>query len=185
MLDTPGTGMPAEIPLPDRTYDVILADPEWRFEVRSRATGLGRSADRHYRTSPTEVIAARPVASIAKRDAVLLLWATVPMLPHALRVMAAWGFDYKSHCVWVKPGIGTGYWFRNRHELLLLGTRGRVPAPAPETLWPSTIEAPRRRHSEKPEFQYALVDAYFPGTERIELNARQRRLGWDFWGLEA
>jgi N6-adenosine-specific RNA methylase IME4 len=147
MLDASTTSLSVEIPLPTRTYDVILADPEWRFEVRSRETGLGRSADRHYRTSSTDVIAARPVASIAKRDAVLLLWATVPMLPQALKVMEAWGFAYKSHFVWVKPGIGTGYWFRNRHELLLLGTRGKVQAPQPGTQWASVIEAPRREHS--------------------------------------
>ena len=61
----------------------------------------------------------------------LFLWATAPMLPQALEVMAAWGFKYKSHMVWVKDRTGTGYWFRNAHELLLVGTKGRIPAPAP------------------------------------------------------
>ena len=52
------------------------------------------------------------------------------MLPHALTVMAAWGFDYVSHYAWGKDKIGTGYWSREKHELLLIGTRGKVPCPA-------------------------------------------------------
>ena len=39
-------------------------------------------------------------------------------------------FEYKSHAVWLKNKVGTGYWFRNQHELLLVGTRGNIPAPA-------------------------------------------------------
>jgi hypothetical protein len=50
---------------------------------------------------------------------VLFCWATVPMLEDALEWMAAYGFAYRSHCVWIKPHAGTGYWFRNQHELLL------------------------------------------------------------------
>jgi N6-adenosine-specific RNA methylase IME4 len=45
-------------------------------------------------------------------DCVLFLWATIPMLPQALEVMAAWGFTYKSQFVWVKDKAGTGYWAR-------------------------------------------------------------------------
>ena len=35
--------------------------------------------------------------------------------------MAAWGFEYQTHFVWAKDRAGTGYWFRNEHELLLVG----------------------------------------------------------------
>ena len=44
--------------LPDRRYGVILADPPWRFEPFSRETGLDRSADNHYPTTPLEAIKA-------------------------------------------------------------------------------------------------------------------------------
>jgi hypothetical protein len=46
--------------LPQKRYGVILADPEWRFEPYSRDTGMDRSADNHYPTSATDIIAARP-----------------------------------------------------------------------------------------------------------------------------
>jgi N6-adenosine-specific RNA methylase IME4 len=110
---------------------------------------MDRAADNHYPTSVTEVIAARPVAEIAAKDCVLFLWAAVPMLPHALAVMAAWGFDYRSHFVWAKDRIGTGYWNRNKHELLLVGVEGDIPAPAMGEQWPFVIEAPVGRHSAK------------------------------------
>ena len=77
--------------------------------------------------------------SIAAADCVLFLWATAPMLQEALEVVEAWGFSYKTCAVWSKDRIGTGYWFRNKHEIWLVGTRGHVPAPAMGTRWPSLI----------------------------------------------
>lgn len=174
-----------QIALPDKKYGVILADPEWRFEVYSRDTGMDRAADNHYPTSETDDICKRDVASIAADDCVLFLWATVPMLPDALKVMAAWGFDYKSHCIWRKTRIGTGYWFRNAHELLLVGTKGKIPAPAMGEQWESVSEGDNPQHSRKPDWQYELIEHYFPNLPKIELNARRARPGWDVWGYEA
>jgi len=171
--------------LPDKRYGVILADPEWRFEPYSRQTGMDRSPDNHYPTSELADIKARDVAAIAAPDCVLLLWATAPMLLQALEVMAIWGFSYKSHAVWGKDRIGTGYWFRSKHELLLLGTRGDVPCPAMGDQWESLVLAPVGRHSEKPDFGHGIAEAYFPNLPKIELNARVVRPGWDAWGLEA
>ena len=170
--------------LPAKRYGVIYADPEWRFEVYSRETGMNCTADNHYPTSPTEEICNRPVGDIAADDCVLFLWATAPMLPDALKVMDAWGFTYKSQFAWAKNRAGTGYWNRNRHELLLVGTKGDVPCPAPGTQWDSLIEALVGRHSEKPEKFYELIEGYFPNLPKIELNARRSRPGWDAWGNE-
>jgi N6-adenosine-specific RNA methylase IME4 len=148
--------------LPNKRYGVILADPPWRFEPYSRISGMDRAADNHYPTSALEEIKALAVASIAAPDCVLFLWATVPMLPQALEAMAAWGFAYKSSFAWAKNRMGTGYWNRNKHELLLVGTRGHVPAPAMGTQVASLIEAPVKRHSEKPAVFYEIIERYFP-----------------------
>ena len=108
------------------------------------------------------------------------------MLPQALDVMEAWGFTYKSQAVWVKHKAGTGFWFRGRHELLLLGTKGKVPAPAPGDSWESLIMADARKHSQKPDEVYDLIESYFPTLPKIELNARgPARSGWSCWGNEA
>jgi N6-adenosine-specific RNA methylase IME4 len=144
---------------------------------------LDRAADNHYSTMPLDAIAALKVP--AAKNCALLLWSTSPMLLQALDVMAAWGFAYRSKCVWVKPSIGTGYWWRNRHETLLLGVKGRMPAPAPGRRFPSVICAPRGRHSEKPAAFATMIEMMFPETTKLEMFARGSREGWDSWGLEA
>jgi N6-adenosine-specific RNA methylase IME4 len=172
--------------LPDKKYGAIYVDSETPFEVWSEETGSDRAAANHYPVSTWEMIKKRPVWTIAAKDAVLFMWATVPTLPQALEVMTAWGFQYKSHVIWSKNKIGTGYWFRNKHELLLVGTRGDIPAPAPGTQWPSVVEAPVGRHSAKPEVFAEMIESYFPNLPKIELNRRgPARTGWDAWGNEA
>lgn len=171
--------------LPEKRYGVIYADPEWRFEPYSRETGMDRAADNHYPTTPTNDIVLRPVGGIAAKDCVLFLWATAPMLLSAIRVLQNWGFEYKSHFIWGKDRIGNGYWNRNRHELLLIGTRGNIPAPALGEQWDSLLDAPVSEHSAKPDCFTEMIEAYFPNLPKIELNARRARPGWDAWGLEA
>jgi N6-adenosine-specific RNA methylase IME4 len=121
----------------------------------------------------------------AAKDAALFLWATVPMLPQALETMVAWDFAYKSHFIWAKDKLGLGFWARNRHELLLIGTRGRIPAPAPGTQFSSVIEAPRGRHSEKPAVVRQMIAAMFPNVPKLEMFARGERVAeFDVWGNE-
>jgi N6-adenosine-specific RNA methylase IME4 len=175
-----------QMALPLKRYGVILADPEWEFQVWNEDTGSDRSAENHYPTSTLGEIKKRDVPSIAADDSVLFLWATPPMLPQALEVMAAWGFEYRSQVVWAKPKTGTGYWFRARHELLLVGVRGNIPAPAPGTQFASVIEKKTTHHSAKPEVFHKLIETYFPTLPKIELNRRgPPRAHWDSWGLEA
>lgn len=171
-------------PFPKKRYGVILADPPWAFSTYSE-NGLDRSADNHYPTLDTDTLCGVGPYVPAADDCVLFLWATSPMLPDALRVMEAWGFTYKSHFIWNKDKIGTGYWNRNKHELLLVGTRGNIPAPAMGEQAHSVIDAPVRLHSEKPAAFYLLIENYFPNLPKIELNARRARPGWEAWGLEA
>ena len=163
-------------------YNVVYADPPWRFEPWSRISGMDRAADNHYESMSLDAIKA--ICIPAAPDCVLFLWATQPMLPQALEVMAAWGFTYVSHWVWEKDRIGLGYWSRNVHELLLIGTRGDVPAPLPGTQVESIIPAPRGEHSAKPEVFAGIMGQMFPDVPRLELFARVQRPGWDVWGAE-
>jgi N6-adenosine-specific RNA methylase IME4 len=166
-----------------KLYGVIYADPPWRFEPFSRTSGMDRAADNHYPTLSTDEIIAcdHPAAD----DCALFLWATAPMLLDAIDVVSEWGFDYKTHWVWVKDRAGTGYWNRSRHELLLLGTRGDVPAPVPGTQYDSVLEFPVAEHSAKPEGFAEMIEDMFPTAAMIEMFARTRRLGWDCLGNEA
>jgi len=170
-------------------YNVIYADPPWRLEPYSRESGLNKAADHYYPTMNSMDIADMPVRDICAEACALFIWATAPMINDALMVLDAWGFRYKSQFVWVKERIGTGYWNRNRHEILLVGTCGGIPAPAPGTQFESVLEtAPGEvlPHSQKPQSARAMVEAYFPSLPRIELFARpSAAAGWDVWGNEA
>jgi N6-adenosine-specific RNA methylase IME4/ParB-like chromosome segregation protein Spo0J len=166
-----------------KLYNVIYADPPWKFEPYSQETGMDRSADNHYPTMDLDGIKTIPIP--AAEDAALFLWATVPMLPQALDVMRAWGFSYVSNYVWVKDRIGTGYWGRNKHELLLIGTRGNIPAPAPGTQPISAIIAPTDRHSAKPNEFRQIIEKMFPNLPRLEMFARGEIDGWDTFGNES
>jgi N6-adenosine-specific RNA methylase IME4 len=177
-----------QIKEPTGLYGLIVTDCEWQFETWSEK-GKDRAADNHYPTTPTEELIeqrAAMVRKIAANDCVLYVWATVPMLPQALQFMAACGFEYKSHQVWIKDQIGTGYWFRNAHELLLVGTKGNIPAPAPGAQFASAIQAPVGEHSAKPELFLEQIEKYFPTLPKIELNRRcLPRQGWSAWGDQA
>lgn len=172
-----------QLAAPEGLFGVIYADPPWQFEPYSRDSGMDRAADNHYPCMSLEDLCALPVP--AADDCVLFLWATSPMAPHALKLMAAWGFTYKSHCVWVKDRVGTGYWFRNCHELLLVGTRGDIPAPAFGEQYASTISAPVGRHSEKPAAFAEMIEDMYPTLPALEMFARSGRVGWTSWGYEA
>lgn len=165
-----------------KLYGVIYADPPWKYETFSE-NGMDRSADNHYPTMSMFDMLTLDVP--AADDCVMFMWATVPMLPEALDLLDTWGFEYKSHIVWIKDRIGTGYWTRNKHEMLLIGTKGKVPAPAMGTQPPSVIELPLGRHSEKPEFFADMISTLYPTTPKLEMFARIGRMGWDVIGNEA
>lgn len=165
-----------------QVYGVIYADPPWKFETHSE-NGMDRSADNHYPTmSMFDMLTLKVPAA---DDCVLFMWATVPMLPEALDLLDTWGFEYKSQIVWVKDRLGTGYWTRNMHEILLIGTKGKVPAPAMGMQPHSVFELPVGRHSEKPAFFADMIMALYPTTPKLEMFARIGRVGWDVIGNEA
>lgn len=172
----------ASTKLGKKVFGVIYADPPWRYSDPVLGT-LDCAVEQHYPTMALEDICALRVP--AADDCVLFLWATIPTLPRAFEVIQAWGFIYKSSMVWVKDRAGIGYWIRGQAELLLIATRGDVPAPSPGDQPPAVIDAPRGRHSQKPDVFAEHIERLFPTTPKLEMFARTARSGWDCWGNEA
>ncbi|MCJ8139585.1 MT-A70 family methyltransferase [Falsirhodobacter halotolerans] len=169
--------------LPIGPFDIVLADPPWRFASNSVAKP-GRNALRHYDCMTVRDIGLMPVRDIVAKDALLLMWVTVPFARQAFDVVDAWGFTYKSQIVWTKSRIGTGYWARNRHEMLYVCRRGAFPCLRPALFPDSIIPGAQREHSRKPDWIHQIIDARFPAARRIELFSRQQRPGWTVWGYE-
>ena len=162
-------------------YEVLYADPPWKYGFSRSKT---RKVENQYPTmTVADISALGPRLPIAD-DAVLYLWATAPKLLEALEVMRAWGFEYKTCAVWDKQRIGMGYYFRGRHELLLVGKRGNYPVPAPSKRVASVFTEVRRGHSRKPECVRRWIESAYPSALKLELFARGVALGWSAWGDE-
>jgi N6-adenosine-specific RNA methylase IME4 len=166
-------------------YGLIYADPPWHFVNYSEA-GMAKSAANHYPVMSLEKIKALEIPAAA--DSVLFMWSTTPMLAAAFDVIEAWRFHYVSAITWDKVHPGHGYWTRDRSELLLIATRGDVPAPALGTQPESLFSEPRGEHSVKPARVYAMLETMFPTLPKLEVFARpggEVRPGWAVWGFEA
>lgn len=169
-----------------KKYTVLYADPPWRYRNKPN----GRSPEGHYPTMKTEDICALPVQALAAEDCALFLWVTMPMIFEAQKVLAAWGFRYKTVAfVWVKQnrkgsGIfwGMGYWTRANAELCLLATKGHPQRRAKNIH--QVIISPVEEHSKKPEEARRRIEALLGDVPRLELFARRPSPGWDVWGNE-
>lgn len=156
-------------------YQCIYADPPWQYN----ATAAEGSAHDQYRTISTADLCRWKVPEVAADNAHLHLWGTSPMLPDALRLMDAWGFEYKSSFIWHKPGKGLGHYWRINHEFLLLGVRGELRFI--DNTIDSVLPFPRGKHSAKPAGVRALVERTTPGP-RLELFGREQVSGWTVLG---
>lgn len=173
-----------------KKYQIIYADPPWKFKVWCYRTGSGRSPDQYYPTMEIEEICSLPINKIANKNCILFLWGTWPKLEEALQVIKAWGFKYKTNAfLWVKQNpsskgffCGLGYWTRKNTEFVLLATKGN-----PKRLNKSVREliiSPRGKHSVKPiEIKDRIIELV-GDLPRIELFAREKTEGWDVWGNE-
>ncbi len=158
-------------------FPILYVDPPWRYDFPAPGN---REIENHYPTMSNADICALDVP--ADDDSVLLMWVTNPKLAEGLEVMAAWGFQYKTNMVWVKDKIGMGYYARARHELLLIGRKGKGPIPDDDRRPDSVITATRGEHSAKPAELYDLIDAMYPHLPKVEMFARSTREGWASWG---
>lgn len=200
---------------PSGGFRAISADCPWRFGTWS-AKGRDRCPDakpvtrnqqrqnkpeRHYATMSIEDLKCLPVESLAADDCALFLWAVDSMLPQALEVGAAWGFEFKTvafywaklrregstrHLLHEEPAhklfpMGTGYWTRANPEQCLLFTRGKPHRQATDVR--KLVIAERREHSRKPDKIASEIERLCAGPY-IELFSRCERPGWASWGDE-
>lgn len=178
-----------------KKYNIIYADPAWQYNDRrlirkdGKKPKFGIGAGNHYKTMTTKQIMAMPVKNITADNAVLFLWVTMPRLPDGLKVMQAWGFEYKTNAfTWIKtnkdgsPFFGIGYYTRSNAEICLLGVKGKLK-PVSHSVH-SVIMEPKREHSRKPDTARDRIVQLFGDLPRLEMFTRERAPGWAAHGLE-
>lgn len=183
-------------------YDVIVVDAPWKYhKTHPSLRGLAP-----YPCLSLHVLRSLPVAQISKKNSVLLMWTTGPLMGDAIALMGVWGFTYKTvFLVWCKvsqsglPRMLMGRYTRSCHEFMLIGVRGktqhlkkasnimqRVPDQKDdEADFDILIKDVIHRHSQKPSYaMHAIVSYFHTNTRKIELFSRERFEGFDAWGNE-
>ena len=175
-----------------KKYRVILADPPWSYNDKSKSHGGG--AESHYPCMSTKDICNLKIPSAD--NAILFLWTTFPQLEEALKVIKAWGFVYKTCAfTWVKTNkdgtiyMGMGRYTRANAEICLLAKKGKGCKRINASIKNTQIY-PRTKHSRKPNDFRDQIVLLFGLLPRIELFARKPKelfedesfRGWDCMG---
>ena len=172
-----------------KKYKIIYADPPWNYKDKSKSHGGG--AESHYNCMSLKAICSLNVRELSDTNSVLLMWATMPMLEEAFRVINAWVFKYKTCAfTWVKINkdgsiyMGMGRHTRANAEICLLATRGKGVSRLTASIKNTHLHK-KTKHSEKPVlFKNLIQQLYGYHLPKIELFARQKTEGWDVWGNE-
>ena len=173
------------IPFPNKKYNIIYADPPWSYKGKM----MNSSVTDHYSVMTINDICNLPVKKIANKNCILFMWVTLPKLNEFMKVVNAWGFEYKSTAfVWCKKNkisdsffLGLGRWTRANPEYCLLATKGNPKRVSSNVN--TLVVSNRREHSRKPDEMYTYIEQLLGGPY-IELFARNTRDGWDSWGNE-
>ena len=179
------------IPFPDKRYSILYVDPPWSYQ--GCHLGTGSPVVVPYSVMTVDELKALPVPEICETDCLLFMWAVSPLLPEAIEVGKAWGFEYKTVAfVWNKKATTIGYYTLSQVEICLVFKRkgGKIPHPRGRRNVRQFLSCKRGEHSRKPLEIKQRIGEMFPSQSKIELFARpdwidrQMSVDWDFWGDE-
>ncbi len=173
-----------------RDFKICYADPPWLYDDKAQAGNRG--AESKFQCMRAVDIAELPVREFMADNAVLLMWATFPMMSAALYVIEAWGFEYKTcELLWVKtskfgkPLYGMGHGARANAEPLLRATRGKGVKRLNADVSQIVMAQHPGEHSAKPAVIRDRIVQLYGNRDRIELFSRHSTPGWSHHGLEA
>lgn len=174
-------------------FNLICIDPPWSFgdKLSRMKRTTKRSSQAQYHTLTTNEIKQIDVPAIADDWCVLAMWVPSSMLANGLDIMQHWCFDFKQTFVWVKTKkkadikdlnsctrVGMGRLFRQSHELVLLGTKGKVYEHLYNKSQRSVCFDRNLVHSAKPELLQDRFELMFPTANKLEMFARRLKSNW-------
>jgi len=175
----------------ENQYDLIYADPPWKQmkggkkNVRPKSSG----EELDYPVCSLEEIAEhlKTAVSHTGEDSILFLWTIDKYLFEAQQIAESLGYKLHARMIWNKvTGIPAAFTVRYGHEYLLYMYKGKLTPVAKEergkihTVFTEQV----KKHSQKPEAAYRIVERLYPNLKKIEMYARNQRDGWDCWGNE-
>lgn len=162
-------------------YDVIVIDPPWPMEKIERDVTPEQVAFEYPTMQEADLAAMQlPVAD----DCHVWVWTTHKFLPMCLRLLDVWGLKYVCTFVWHKPGGFQPFGLPQYNCEFAVYARRGTPQFIDTKAFPVCFDAPRGKHSEKPEEFYDVVRRVTAGR-RIDIFNRRQIDGFDVWGKEA
>ena len=174
-----------------KKYQVILADPAWQQSKGGkksvRPNSSGEKLD--YKVISLDEIKQILLKASFLGDAnrVFFVWTIDKYLHETERIMIDLGYKLHARMIWNKvTGIPAAFTIRYGHEYLLWFYKEKLLPVAKEERGKihSVFTEQVKRHSQKPEISYQIIERLYPNTNKLELFARQKRQGWDVWGNE-
>lgn len=175
----------------EQSYDLILADPPWRQTkggkkaVREHSSGLPLD----YPTLSFDEIKRHlaKVSELNHENSILFLWTIDKYLFEAEQLAKELGYKLHARMVWDKiNGIPAAFTIRYGHEYLLYMYKGKfIPVDKQARgKYHSVFHELSKRHSQKPDCVYEMIESLYPDLSKIEMYARSARMGWDSFGNE-
>ena len=182
---------------PKKKYQIILADPPWRQSRGGKKAVRPKSSGKEleYQVISLDEIKKHleMATSLTEENAVLFLWTIDKYLFEAQELAEELGWKLHARMIWNKvTGIPTAFTIRFGHEYLLYMYKGKLLDVAKEERGKihSVFVEKVKRHSQKPQIAYQIIERLYPNTNKLELYAREqnpmfpKREGWDVWGNE-
>jgi N6-adenosine-specific RNA methylase IME4 len=158
-----------------RRFGCIYVDPPWLYDNQATRAAAGN----HYTGLTVAQLCELPVRELAADDAHLHLWVTNAFLFEAPKLFDAWGFEFRSMLVWVKPQMGLGNYWWNSHEIMM--TAVRDDSVFNDNSFESVLKCKRGAHSAKPEQVRHMIERVSNGPF-LEMFGRRAVPGWTVWG---
>ena len=168
-------------PIPSDNYNVIVIDPPWPMEkiereVRPNQVGFDYDVMNEDELSGLNI----PYDN----NSHIWLWTTHRFLPMAFRLLDKWGMKYVCTFTWHKTGGFQPVGLPQYNCEFVLYARVGTPKFISTKDFSVCFNAPRGKHSEKPEEFYDILRRVTDGR-RLDMFNRRKIEGFDSWGKEA
>lgn len=183
--------MTVDIFTTDNQYNLIYADPPWKQsrggKKSVRENSSGKPLD--YPVCSLDEIKKHLAKAVENTsdNSILFMWTIDKYLFEAQKIAEDLGYKLHARMIWDKvTGIPAAFTVRYGHEYLLYMYKGKLTPVAKEERGKihTVFREQVKKHSQKPEIAYQIIERLYPDLNKIEMYARNKRNGWDCWGNE-
>ena len=172
-------------------YNLLYIDPPWKQSKGGKKNVRPKSSgeELEYPVISLEEIQEHLLRAteLTEENSIMFLWTIDKYLHEAEQMARILGWKLHARMIWNKvTGIPAAFTIRYGHEYLLYYYKGKMLPVAKEergkihTVFTEQV----KRHSQKPEIAYQIIERLYPDTNKLEMYCRLKRKGWSAWGNE-